>query len=68
MKTARIGEHEHAVEARADAAEHDLAELHQHQRHRAAERRERVVHGDHRAARRRGGDGGEQGRGGDAEA
>ena len=33
------GEHQHAVQARADAAEDHLAELHQHQRHRAAERR-----------------------------
>ena len=38
------GEDEHAVEARADAAEDHLAELDQHQRHGAAERHERIVH------------------------
>ena len=53
-------EDQHAVQARADAAEDDFAELHQHQRHDAAERRERVVHGVDRAARRRRGDGREQ--------
>ena len=62
------GEHQHAVQAGADAAEHHLAELHVDQRHRAAQRRVRVVHRVHRAARGVGGDGGEQPRLGDAEA
>ena len=34
MKTARIAKIEHAVEAGADAAEDDFAELHQQHRHR----------------------------------
>jgi hypothetical protein len=37
-------EHQHAVEAAADAAENDLAELHQPHWHEPAERRVRVVH------------------------
>ena len=47
-------EHEHAVQAAADAAEHDLAELHQPDRHEPAERRERTVHRVDRAIRGRG--------------
>jgi hypothetical protein len=39
------GEQQHAVEARADAADDDLAELDVEQRHQPAERREAVVHG-----------------------
>ena len=50
-KTATIANIEHAVEARADAAEDDLAELHQPHRHEAAERREGVVHRVDRAVR-----------------
>ena len=61
-------EQQHAVEAGADAAEDDLAELHVEQRHHAAERREAVMHGVDRAARGSRGDGGEQRRVGDAEA
>ena len=38
-------EQQHAVEAGADAAEDDLAELHVEHRHQPAERREAVVHG-----------------------
>ncbi len=50
-------EHEHAVEARAHAAEDDLAELDEPQRHEPAQRREGVVHRVDRAVggrRRRG--------------
>ena len=54
MNTATMREHQHAVEAAADAAEHDLAELHEPHRHEPAERRERVVHRVHGAVRRRG--------------
>ncbi len=61
-------EDEHAVEARAHAADDDLAELHVDERDHAAERGEAVVHGVDRAARGRRGDDGEQGGGGDAEA
>ena len=68
MNTASIDEDQHAVEAGADAAEDDLAELDVDQRHQAAERREAVVHGVDRAARACGGDGGEERRVGDAEA
>jgi len=42
--------HEHPIKTRADAAEDDLAELDVYQRHEAAERRERIVHGVDRAA------------------
>ena len=42
--TATIGEHQHAVEPAADAAENDLAELHEPHRHQSAQRRERIVH------------------------
>jgi len=38
MKTARIAADQHAVQARADTAEDDLAELDQHHRHCTAER------------------------------
>ena len=62
------GEQQHAVEARADAAEDDLAELDVEQRHQPAERREAVVHRIDRAARGVGRHRGEQGRIGDAEA
>ena len=62
------GEDEHAVEARADAAENDFAELHQHQRHHAAERGVGVVHAVDRAARGGGGHRREQAAVGDAEA
>ena len=51
------GEHQHAVQAAADAAEDDLAQLHQPHRHQPAERRERVVHRVDRAVRRGGGRG-----------
>ena len=57
------GEHDedqHAVEARADAAEDDLAGLDVEERHEAAERRERVVHRVDRAARGVGRDRGEE--------
>ena len=47
------GEHQHAVEARPDPAEHDLTELDQPHRNEATERREAVVHGVHRAVGRR---------------
>ena len=43
--TASDRDHQHAVEAGADAAGQDFAELDQEQRHQPAERRERVVHG-----------------------
>ena len=56
MKTARIDEQQHAVQARADAADDDLAELHIDQRNHAAQRREAVVHGVDRAAGGGGGD------------
>ncbi len=44
-------EEEHPVEPRTDAAEDDLAELDVHERDEAAEWREGIVHGVHRAAR-----------------
>ena len=62
------GEHQHAVQAGANAAKDDFTELHQQHRHRAAQRRERIVHGVDRAARRRSGNGREQGRRRDAKA
>ncbi len=62
------GEEQHAVETRADAAEDDFAELDVDQRDHAAERREAVMHPVDRTARGVGGDGGEEGRVGDAEA
>ena len=68
MKTVEHDLDEHAVEAGADAAEDDLAELHVDHRHQAADRRERVVHRVHRAARGVGRDRGEEGGVGDAEA
>ena len=40
------GVEQHAVEARADAAENHFVGLHVEQRHEAAERREAVVHAD----------------------
>ena len=61
-------EQQHAVEAGADAAEDDLAELHVDQRDHAAERREAVVHGVDGAVRGRGGRHRPQARIGDAEA
>ena len=61
-------EREHSVEARADAAEDDFAELHQPHRHEAAERRERVVHRVDRAVRRGGRRGRPERRVDDAEA
>ena len=61
-------EQQEAVEARADAADDDLAELDVEHRHQPADRREAVVHRVDRAARGVGGDGREQGRGGGAEA
>ena len=67
-KTATIANIEHAVEARADAAEDDLAELHQPHRHEAAERREGVVHRVDRAVRGRGRRGRPERGVGDAEA
>jgi hypothetical protein len=51
-----------------DAAEDHLAGLNIEERNQAAERREAIVHTIHRAATGVGGDGGEQGTGGDAEA
>ena len=63
-----IGEDQHAVEARADAARQDFAELDQEQRHQAAERREAIVHGVDGAAGRAGGDRGIERGHGDAEA
>ena len=61
-------EQQHAVEAGADAAEDDLAELHVDDRDHAAERREAVVHGVDRAAGGGRGDDREERRVGDAEA
>ena len=61
-------EQQHAVEAGADAADDDLAELDVDQRDHAAERGEAVVHGVDGAARGGGRDHGEQRRGDDAEA
>ena len=61
-------EQQHAVEAGADAANDDLAELDVDQRDHAAERGERVMHGIDGAAGGRGGDHREQRRGDDAEA
>ena len=46
------GEHEHAVQARADAARAHLAEHHVDERHHPADRREAVVARVHRAGRR----------------
>ena len=62
------GEHEHAVEARAHTAEDHLAELDHHQGHGTTQRHVAVMHRVHCAAAGRGGDGGEEGRGIDAEA
>ena len=59
---------EHAVEPRADAADHDLAKLDVEHRHQPAQRHEAVMHTDHRTAGGGGGDDGEQSRGRDAEA
>ena len=67
-KTAMIDEQQHAVEAGADAADDDLAELHVDQRDHAAERREAIVHGVDRAAGGGRRDDREQRRQGDAEA
>ena len=61
-------EQQHAVEAGADAADDDLAELHVDERDHAAERGEAVVHGVDGAAGGGRGDDGEQGGRGDAEA
>ena len=58
----------HAVEARADAAEDDLAEFHVDDRDHPAERRETVVHGIHGAVRGVGGGHRPQAGIGDAEA
>ncbi len=41
------GEHQHAVEAAADAAEHDFTQLHQPHRHQATQRREGAMHRVH---------------------
>src|ERR1039457_5965419 len=54
-------EEEHSVEARADAAENDLAELYVQERHETAQRREGVVHRVHGAARGVGRDRGKNG-------
>jgi hypothetical protein len=62
------GEHDHAVEAGADAAEDHFTELHQPHRHQAAERRVGVVHRIDRAVGGGGGGGGPEGRVDDAEA
>ena len=67
MNTVSSDHHQHAVEPGAHAAEDQLAELHVDQRHHAADRGERVVHAVDAAARGVGGDGGVQGRVGDAE-
>ena len=61
-------EQQHAVDAGADAADDDLAELDVDQRDHAAERGEGVVHGVDGAAGGRGRDDGEQRGGDDAEA
>ena len=53
-------EDQHAVEAGADAADDDLAELHVDERDQPAERHEAVVHRVHRAAGGGGGDDGEE--------
>ena len=53
-------EDEHAVEARADAAGRDLAELHEEERHEASHGLEAVVHGVHGPGAGAGGDGREQ--------
>src|SRR6185437_784865 len=60
-------EQQHAIEAGADAADDDLAELHVDQRDHAAERRKTVMHGVDRAAGRRRRDHREQAGGDDAE-
>ncbi len=65
---AENGEHQYRVHAGADAAGRDLAELYQEQRHEAAERHHRIVHGVDGAAGGRGRDRREERRGGDAEA
>ena len=62
------GEHQHAQDADADAAEDDLAERDVEHRHAAGQRREAVVHGVDRAGRGVGGDGGPQRGRADAEA
>ena len=61
-------EHQHAVQAGADAANDDFAELDVDERHHAAERGKGVVHGVDRAAGCGRGDDGEQRGGNDAEA
>ena len=61
-------EDQHAVQARAHAAEDHLAQLHVDQRDQPAQRREGVVHRVHRAAGGVRGHGGEQGGGKDPEA
>ena len=68
MNTATMTIQQHAVEAGADAAEDDLAELHHDDRHHAAERREAVVHGIDGAVRGSRGRHRPQRRIGDAEA
>ena len=60
--------HQEAVEAGADAAGQDLAELDHEHRHEAADRRERAMHGIDAAIGEAGGHGGEQRRAGEAEA
>ena len=62
------GVEQHAVEARADAAEDHFVGLHVEQRHQAAERRVAVVHAVDGAAAGVGRDGGKERRCGDAEA
>ena len=62
------GEQQHAVESRADAAEDDFAQVQVEERNQAAQGSEAIVHADDGAAAGVGGDGGEQRRGGDAEA
>ena len=67
-KIAEDDEQQHAVEAGADAADDDFAELDVDQRDHAAERGEAVMHGIDGAAGGRRGDDGEQRGGDDAEA
>ena len=61
-------EQQHAVQARADAAEYHFANLHQPHRHHAAQRGEGVMHGIDRAAGGGGGDHREQTAGENTEA
>ena len=67
MKTPDDGVEQHAVEARADAAEDHFVGLHVEQRHEPADRRVAVVHAVDRAAAGVGRHGGEQRRGRDPE-